>query len=52
MQQVGMKVARKTLDVAEQQGEAAVSMLQQAAEVQKQTLAQATGKGMQVDVRA
>ncbi len=35
--QIGVAVARKTMDVAKQQGEAAVQLIQSAAKVQEQT---------------
>jgi len=38
-QQVSVKIAAKTLDAAKAQGEAAVSLLQAAAQLQDQTLA-------------
>ena len=38
-QQVSTAVAKKSLDTAKQQGQAAVSMLQDAAQMQKQMLA-------------
>jgi hypothetical protein len=53
--QVGMAVARKSLDAAKLQGQAAVSLLQQAATMQKQMVQQASlepGKGVHLDVRA
>ena len=41
-QQVGVAVARKTLDAAEAQGEAAVSLLQAAADFQQQMVTTAS----------
>lgn len=54
-QQVGVAVARKTLDAAKLQGQAAVSLLQQAANLQKdmvQNVSLEPGKGSQLDVYA
>lgn len=52
MQQVSMKVAVKTLDAARAQGDAVVSLLDQAVEVQQQGLDDGSGKGQQIDVVA
>jgi len=49
---VAMKVAKKSQDVTKQQGEAAVSLLESAVQVQKQAVAQFTGIGSTIDVTA
>lgn len=50
--EVGIAVAKKTLDAAKQQGAAAVSLLESAAELQKTVGAQAvSGVGGSIDVR-
>jgi putative motility protein YjfB-like len=50
-QQVSVKIAAKTLDAAKAQGEAAVSLLQAAAQLQDQALAGLEpGKGQALDV--
>ena len=49
-QEVGMRVAKKSLDAAKQQGQAAISLLQSAAQVQKQAME--PGKGVHLDVTA
>lgn len=49
--EVSTRVARKALDVAEQQGDAAISLLEQAAELAKQ-LSFEPNKGSQIDVTA
>lgn len=54
-QQVNTAVARKSLDAAKLQGQAAVSLLQQAASLQKQMVQNVSlepGKGTQLDVFA
>ncbi len=50
-QDVATAVAAKSKDVAEQQGEAAISMLEQSLEL-TQALNDVTGKGQHVDVIA
>lgn len=53
--QVNIAVARKALDAQKAQGAAAVSMLQQAAQLQKQMVANVSvepGKGTLIDVTA
>lgn len=53
--QVGMAVARKSLDAAKLQGQAAISLLQQAADMQKQMVQNVSlepGKGVNLDVLA
>ena len=50
--QVSTAVARKSLDAAKAQGEAAISMIQAAAEVQQHALAKVPGKGACIDVCA
>jgi len=50
--EVGMRVAKKAQDVSKQQGDAALSLLQAAANVQKQAVAQFTGIGSNIDVTA
>jgi hypothetical protein len=47
--EVSMRVAVKAKDVAKQQGAAAVSLLESAAEL-SQNLSKAIGKGMKLDV--
>ena len=49
---VAMKVAKKSQDVTKQQGEAAVSLLESAVQVQKQAMAKFTGVGGTLDVTA
>jgi len=49
---VSMKVAKKSLDVTRQQGDAAVSLIQAAAQQQKQAIAEFTGIGGTLDVTA
>ncbi len=52
-QEVGMRVAAKTLDAARAQGDAAISLLQAAAEIQQQTVPSADPHmGTQLDVKA
>lgn len=52
-QEVSMKVASKTLDAARAQGDAAISLLQAAADVQKQSVASLEPhKGQSLDVTA
>jgi len=52
-QEVSMKVASKALDAAKVQGEAAISLLEAAAEVQKQSVGSTDPhKGQALDVRA
>ena len=52
-QQVSVKVAAKTLDAAKAQGDAAVSLLQAAAQVQEQALSSLEPhKGQTLDVTA
>jgi hydrogenase maturation factor HypF (carbamoyltransferase family) len=48
---ISVRVARKALDAQEQQGQAAVSMLQQALELGRD-LAKSSGVGRVLDVRA
>lgn len=50
MQEVGMKVAAKTLDVARDQGDAVQTLLDQAAEVQASAGGEGSGKGALVNV--
>lgn len=50
-QQVSVAVAKKSLDAAKAQGQAAISLLQAAVEVQQKTLPTEPGKGARVDVR-
>ena len=57
LQQVDVAVARKTLDAAEAQGEAALALLDAAAELAEQPARQASGatqpgKGRLIDVSA
>ena len=61
-QQIGVKIAKKSLDAAEVQGEAVVSLLEDAVEFSKQTTAAAkpsltfgslvSGLGQNLDVHA
>jgi len=52
-QQVSIKVAEKTLDAAKAQGDAAVSLLQAAVDMQKQTIAPLEPhKGQALDITA
>lgn len=51
-QQASMAVARKSLDAAKLQGQAAVSLLQQAANLQKQMVRVEPGKGGSIDTLA
>lgn len=52
-QQVSVKVARKSLDAAKAQGDAAISLLQAAASMQKQALgALEPHKGQALDLSA
>ena len=46
-QQVGYAMARKSLDVAKQQGQAAIQLLESAAQISRQS----TAKGPGLDVR-
>lgn len=48
-EQIGYAVARKSLDAAKQQGQAALTLLDAAAQVGQQ--ASEPGKGTQVDIR-
>lgn len=47
-QAVGVAVARKTLDAAEQQGQAVVSLLEGAVQMQKQSLNPNVGRSLDV----
>ena len=51
-QQVSMKVASKTLDAARAQGDAVLSLLGAAVEVQQQSIGDTSGKGAHIDVQA
>jgi hypothetical protein len=52
-QQVGIKIAAKTLDAARAQGDAAISLLQAAASIQEQSLGSIESHlGQSLDVRA
>lgn len=52
-QEVSVKVARKTLDAAKAQGDAAISLLQAAAQTQQQALGKLEPhKGQMIDVKA
>ncbi len=52
-QEVSIKVARKTLDAAKAQGDAAITLLQAAAQTQQQALANLEPhKGQAIDVSA
>lgn len=50
--QVGIAVARKTLDSMKQQGQAAISLLDQAASVQQNVIRSDPHKGTMIDVVA
>lgn len=50
--EVAVRVARKSQDVVEQQGRAAIDLLSQAASTQKQLFAAEPHKGNAIDVRA
>lgn len=49
--QVGVAVARKGMDAAKQAGEAAIALIQSAAELQAASTADVDGRGAAVDVR-
>lgn len=52
-QEVGVRVVAKTLEAAKAQGDAAISLLQAAADIQKQTVAGLEPhKGQAIDVSA
>jgi hypothetical protein len=51
-QQIGVAIARKGLDAMKQQGQAAVSLLEQAAEVQQNVIRADPHKGHMLDVIA
>ena len=51
-QQVAMAVAGKQMDAARQQGQAMVSLLQQAADLQQDVAEYAPHKGNHIDVKA
>ncbi|MFW6059192.1 MAG: putative motility protein [Phycisphaeraceae bacterium] len=51
-QKIAYAVAGKQLDAAKQQGEAVVSLMQQAADLQQELTVDGTGKGQHIDVRA
>jgi hypothetical protein len=50
--EISMRVAKKALDASKAQGEAAISLLQAAADMQKQERTNATGPGGSLDVMA
>ena len=50
--EISMRVAKKALDASRAQGEAAISLLQSAANLQKEERTNATGPGGSLDVMA
>jgi ferric-dicitrate binding protein FerR (iron transport regulator) len=50
--EISMRVAKKALDATKAQGEAAISLLQSAVELQKQDRSYAIGPGGSLDVMA
>ncbi len=47
-QQIGVAVAKKSLDAAKQQGQAAISLLESAVQVQQQSLNPNVGRSLDV----
>jgi hypothetical protein len=47
-QEVGMAVAKKSLDATKQQGQAAISLLESAAQIQKMSLNPSVGRKLDV----
>jgi hypothetical protein len=52
MNEINTSVMRKAFDTMEQQGQAAISLLQEAAALQDKALASSDGKGQLIDYHA